>query len=162
MIFITINWLAQLTHEHEIYDKWRYSNRGDNVVFCVCQSVTIWNLFRRESHLDCSAADTRHKCHHLMTRNLPLFLLLFQNLHTYSLIYSFVNKKQAEKPIVLSKSLRFRFCPVKFFCICSAIPYMEVPSGFIAKLWSFISFLPFFLLLFTLGLLKGNSSCSFL
>ncbi|XP_060188174.1 uncharacterized membrane protein At3g27390 [Lycium barbarum] len=32
---------------------------------------------------------------------------------------------------------------------------MEVPVGFLAKLWSFISFLPFFFLLFILGLLKG-------
>ncbi|XP_057461329.1 uncharacterized membrane protein At3g27390 isoform X1 [Actinidia eriantha] len=32
---------------------------------------------------------------------------------------------------------------------------MEVPVGFIAKLWSFLSFIPFFLLLLTLGLLKG-------
>uniref|UniRef100_A0A0V0IKP0 Putative ovule protein n=1 Tax=Solanum chacoense TaxID=4108 RepID=A0A0V0IKP0_SOLCH len=32
---------------------------------------------------------------------------------------------------------------------------MEVPEGFLAKLWSFISFLPFFFLLFLLGLLKG-------
>ncbi|KAF4360047.1 hypothetical protein G4B88_025808 [Cannabis sativa] len=32
---------------------------------------------------------------------------------------------------------------------------MEVPQGFLAGLWSFISFLPFFLLLFTLGLLKA-------
>nr|GMC48588.1 uncharacterized membrane protein At3g27390 [Ipomoea batatas]GMD32016.1 uncharacterized membrane protein At3g27390 [Ipomoea batatas]GMD38556.1 uncharacterized membrane protein At3g27390 [Ipomoea batatas] len=32
---------------------------------------------------------------------------------------------------------------------------MEVPVGFIAKLWSFVSFLPFFFLLFTLGCLKG-------
>ncbi|XP_062107094.1 uncharacterized membrane protein At3g27390 [Humulus lupulus] len=32
---------------------------------------------------------------------------------------------------------------------------MEVPVGFLANLWSFISFFPFFLLLFTLGLLKA-------
>ncbi|OMO89626.1 putative Membrane protein [Corchorus olitorius] len=32
---------------------------------------------------------------------------------------------------------------------------MEVPVGFLAKLWSFLSFLPFFLLLFLLGLLKA-------
>ncbi|KAL7584108.1 hypothetical protein Lser_V15G45531 [Lactuca serriola] len=32
---------------------------------------------------------------------------------------------------------------------------MKVPRGFIAKLWSFVSFLPFFLLLLSLGLLKG-------
>ncbi|PON44235.1 Transmembrane protein [Parasponia andersonii] len=32
---------------------------------------------------------------------------------------------------------------------------MEVPVGFVANLWSFISFLPFFLLLFTLGLIKA-------
>ncbi|XP_016487134.2 putative membrane protein At3g27390 isoform X1 [Nicotiana tabacum] len=32
---------------------------------------------------------------------------------------------------------------------------MEVPVGFLARLWSFISFLPFFFLLFLLGLLKG-------
>ncbi|GFZ05201.1 hypothetical protein Acr_17g0007730 [Actinidia rufa] len=32
---------------------------------------------------------------------------------------------------------------------------MEVPVGFIAKLWSFLSFIPIFLLLLTLGLLKG-------
>ncbi|KAF7140981.1 hypothetical protein RHSIM_Rhsim06G0179400 [Rhododendron simsii] len=32
---------------------------------------------------------------------------------------------------------------------------MEVPTGFIATLWSFLSFLPFFFLLLLLGLLKG-------
>ncbi|XP_052178386.1 uncharacterized membrane protein At3g27390 isoform X2 [Diospyros lotus] len=32
---------------------------------------------------------------------------------------------------------------------------MEVPVGFIARLWSFISFLPFFFLLLLLGFLKG-------
>ncbi|XP_022758877.1 LOW QUALITY PROTEIN: uncharacterized membrane protein At3g27390 [Durio zibethinus] len=32
---------------------------------------------------------------------------------------------------------------------------MEVPAGFLAKLWSFFSFLPFFFLLFILGLLKA-------
>ncbi|GMI69172.1 hypothetical protein like AT4G12680 [Hibiscus trionum] len=32
---------------------------------------------------------------------------------------------------------------------------MEVPSGFLAKLWSFVSFLPFFVFLFILGLLKA-------
>lgn len=32
---------------------------------------------------------------------------------------------------------------------------MEVPVGFLAKLWSFISFLPFFFLFFLLGVLKG-------
>ncbi|PWA98587.1 hypothetical protein CTI12_AA017100 [Artemisia annua] len=32
---------------------------------------------------------------------------------------------------------------------------MKVPIGFIAKLWSFISFLPFFILLLCLGILKG-------
>nr|XP_043630894.1 uncharacterized membrane protein At3g27390 [Erigeron canadensis] len=32
---------------------------------------------------------------------------------------------------------------------------MKVPIGFVAKLWSFISFLPFFLLLLSLGILKG-------
>ncbi|KAK6918706.1 hypothetical protein RJ641_017128 [Dillenia turbinata] len=32
---------------------------------------------------------------------------------------------------------------------------MEVPKGFVEKLWRFLSFLPFFLLLVTLGLLKG-------
>ncbi|XWS47285.1 hypothetical protein CRYUN_Cryun14cG0139400 [Craigia yunnanensis] len=32
---------------------------------------------------------------------------------------------------------------------------MEFPSGFLAKLWSFVSFLPFFCLLFILGLLKA-------
>ncbi|GER48261.1 membrane protein [Striga asiatica] len=36
---------------------------------------------------------------------------------------------------------------------------MEVPVGFVAKFWSFVSFLPFFLLLFTLGLLKGLIIC---
>ncbi|KAL8506909.1 hypothetical protein ACS0TY_017702 [Phlomoides rotata] len=36
---------------------------------------------------------------------------------------------------------------------------MEVPTGFIAKCWSFISFLPFFFLLFALGLLKGLMIC---
>ncbi|KAL6329985.1 hypothetical protein AAG906_039900 [Vitis piasezkii] len=33
---------------------------------------------------------------------------------------------------------------------------MEVPIGFLAMLWSFLSFLPFFFLLLTLGLLKGS------
>ena len=33
---------------------------------------------------------------------------------------------------------------------------MEVPVGFLATLWSFISFLPFFVLLFAHGLLKGT------
>ncbi|KAK9074119.1 hypothetical protein SSX86_006716 [Deinandra increscens subsp. villosa] len=32
---------------------------------------------------------------------------------------------------------------------------MKVPVGFIAKLWSFISFIPFFILLLSLGILKG-------
>ncbi|XP_031385696.1 uncharacterized membrane protein At3g27390-like isoform X2 [Punica granatum] len=32
---------------------------------------------------------------------------------------------------------------------------MEVPGGFLAKSWSFLSFLPFFFLLFLLGLLKA-------
>ncbi|KAA8524906.1 hypothetical protein F0562_011329 [Nyssa sinensis] len=32
---------------------------------------------------------------------------------------------------------------------------MEVPVGFIAKLWNFVSFLPFFFLLFILGLVKA-------
>ncbi|XP_024028620.1 uncharacterized membrane protein At3g27390 [Morus notabilis] len=32
---------------------------------------------------------------------------------------------------------------------------MEVPVGFLARLWRFLSFLPFFLSLFTLGLLKA-------
>ncbi|XVE78272.1 hypothetical protein DITRI_Ditri13aG0131400 [Diplodiscus trichospermus] len=32
---------------------------------------------------------------------------------------------------------------------------MDVPAGFLAKLWSFVSFLPFFCLLFILGLLKA-------
>ncbi|KAL6510419.1 hypothetical protein OROHE_021036 [Orobanche hederae] len=32
---------------------------------------------------------------------------------------------------------------------------MEVPVGFVATFWSFVSFLPFFLLLLILGLLKG-------
>ncbi|KAB1208749.1 hypothetical protein CJ030_MR6G005858 [Morella rubra] len=32
---------------------------------------------------------------------------------------------------------------------------MEIPAGWSAKLWSFISFLPFFLLLFSLGILKA-------
>ncbi|KAL3624633.1 hypothetical protein CASFOL_031301 [Castilleja foliolosa] len=36
---------------------------------------------------------------------------------------------------------------------------MEVPVGFLATLWSFISFLPFFFLLFILGLLKGLMIC---
>ncbi|KAL7142362.1 hypothetical protein ABFS83_08G118700 [Erythranthe nasuta] len=36
---------------------------------------------------------------------------------------------------------------------------MEVPVGFAAKLWSFISFLPFFISLFILGLLKGMIIC---
>ncbi|KAK8717832.1 hypothetical protein V6N13_045086 [Hibiscus sabdariffa] len=33
---------------------------------------------------------------------------------------------------------------------------MEVPLGLLAKLWSFVSFLPFFALLFILGLLKAS------
>ncbi|XWS31113.1 hypothetical protein CRYUN_Cryun23aG0049800 [Craigia yunnanensis] len=39
---------------------------------------------------------------------------------------------------------------------------MEVPAGLLAKLWSFASFLPFFFLLFILGLLNGNykTSCN--
>ncbi|XP_011085423.1 uncharacterized membrane protein At3g27390 [Sesamum indicum] len=36
---------------------------------------------------------------------------------------------------------------------------MEVPVGFVPKFWSFISFLPFFFLLFILGLLKGFIIC---
>ncbi|KAI3465553.1 hypothetical protein Pfo_022216 [Paulownia fortunei] len=36
---------------------------------------------------------------------------------------------------------------------------MEVPVGFVAKFWSFVSFLPFFFLLFILGLLKGLMIC---
>ncbi|KAG8364508.1 hypothetical protein BUALT_Bualt18G0004500 [Buddleja alternifolia] len=36
---------------------------------------------------------------------------------------------------------------------------MEVPIGFVAKLWSFVSFLPFFFLLLILGLLKGLMIC---
>ncbi|KAI3702699.1 hypothetical protein L6452_28449 [Arctium lappa] len=32
---------------------------------------------------------------------------------------------------------------------------MKVPTGFLAKLWSFVSFLPFFLLLLSLGIIKG-------
>ncbi|XP_071736697.1 uncharacterized membrane protein At3g27390 isoform X1 [Rutidosis leptorrhynchoides] len=32
---------------------------------------------------------------------------------------------------------------------------MKVPVGFVAKLWGFISFLPFFILLLSLGILKG-------
>ncbi|XAR55230.1 hypothetical protein NMG60_11035247 [Bertholletia excelsa] len=36
---------------------------------------------------------------------------------------------------------------------------MKVPVGFVAKLWSFLSFLPFFLLLLILGLLKGMMIC---
>ncbi|KAL1188992.1 putative membrane protein [Cardamine amara subsp. amara] len=32
---------------------------------------------------------------------------------------------------------------------------MEVPIGFLQKLWSFISFLPFFVLLLLLGLIKA-------
>lgn len=35
---------------------------------------------------------------------------------------------------------------------------MEVPTGFIATLWSFLSFIPFFFLLLLLGLLKGTNS----
>ncbi|KAJ7964660.1 Steroid nuclear receptor ligand-binding [Quillaja saponaria] len=38
---------------------------------------------------------------------------------------------------------------------------MEVPVGFVAKLWSFITFLPFFLLLFVLGILKGAAIVPF-
>lgn len=36
---------------------------------------------------------------------------------------------------------------------------MEVPVGFVAKCWSFISFLPFFFSLFILGFLKGLIIC---
>ncbi|KAL0311119.1 UNVERIFIED_CONTAM: putative membrane protein [Sesamum angustifolium] len=36
---------------------------------------------------------------------------------------------------------------------------MEVPVGFVPKFWSFVSFLPFFFLLFILGLLKGLIIC---
>ncbi|KAL6561249.1 hypothetical protein OROMI_016850 [Orobanche minor] len=36
---------------------------------------------------------------------------------------------------------------------------MEVPVGFVATFWSFVSFLPFFLLLLILGLLKGAMMC---
>ncbi|XP_047971645.1 uncharacterized membrane protein At3g27390 isoform X1 [Salvia hispanica] len=36
---------------------------------------------------------------------------------------------------------------------------MEVPIGFVAKCWSFISFLPFFFSLFILGFLKGLIIC---
>ncbi|EOX93587.1 Uncharacterized protein TCM_002466 isoform 1 [Theobroma cacao] len=36
---------------------------------------------------------------------------------------------------------------------------MEVPVGFLAKLWSFVSFLPFFSLLFLLGLVKAAIIC---
>ncbi|XP_073282621.1 uncharacterized membrane protein At3g27390 [Primulina huaijiensis] len=36
---------------------------------------------------------------------------------------------------------------------------MEVPVGFVAKLWIFLSFLPFFTLLLLLGLLKGLIIC---
>ncbi|KAJ4730280.1 Steroid nuclear receptor ligand-binding [Melia azedarach] len=32
---------------------------------------------------------------------------------------------------------------------------MKVPVGFLEKLWSFLSFLPYFFLLFILGLLKA-------
>jgi hypothetical protein len=41
------------------------------------------------------------------------------------------------------------------FSVCTCIPLMEVPTGLSAKLCSFLSFLPFFFLLFILGLLKG-------
>jgi hypothetical protein len=37
---------------------------------------------------------------------------------------------------------------------------MQVPVGFLGKLWSFVSFLPFFILLLLLGSVKGNSRCS--
>ncbi|XP_051115346.1 uncharacterized membrane protein At3g27390 [Andrographis paniculata] len=37
--------------------------------------------------------------------------------------------------------------------------FMEVPVGFVAKLWSLVSFLPFFFLLTILGLLKGLIIC---
>ncbi|KAK3017280.1 hypothetical protein RJ639_007392 [Escallonia herrerae] len=36
---------------------------------------------------------------------------------------------------------------------------MDVPDGFLAKLWSFVSFLPFFLLLSALGIVKGAIIC---
>lgn len=39
---------------------------------------------------------------------------------------------------------------------------MEVPIGFLEKLWSFVSFLPFFFLLLLLGLFKGMYLVSFI
>lgn len=36
---------------------------------------------------------------------------------------------------------------------------MDIPSGFLATLWSFLSFLPFFILLFLLGIIKGAIFC---
>jgi len=36
---------------------------------------------------------------------------------------------------------------------------MDIPSGFPATLWSFLSFLPFFILLFLLGIIKGAIFC---
>jgi hypothetical protein len=33
---------------------------------------------------------------------------------------------------------------------------MQAPVGFLAKLWSLVSFLPFFILLLLLGCAKGN------
>ena len=39
---------------------------------------------------------------------------------------------------------------------------MEPPKGFVASLWNFICFLPFFIGLLLLGLIKGKSGHSFL
>lgn len=40
----------------------------------------------------------------------------------------------------------------------SSLWSMQVPAGFLGKLWSFVSFVPFFILLLLLGSIKGNSS----
>jgi hypothetical protein len=39
---------------------------------------------------------------------------------------------------------------------------MEVPKGFFEKLWSFVSFLPYFFLLLLLGVTKGMNLLFFL
>lgn len=40
----------------------------------------------------------------------------------------------------------------------SSLWSMQVPAGFLGKLWSFVSFVPFFILLLLLGSIKGNNS----
>lgn len=49
----------------------------------------------------------------------------------------------------------FSLCLVPVEVINKSLLAMDVPVGFFSTLWSFITFLPFFFLLFLLGLLKG-------